>query len=205
MNIELQNIGKRYKKNWIFKGLSTLLEQGKSYALVGSNGAGKSTLLKVIAGFENHHVGTIQYSIGSKTIHKQDLAPYFSFCAPYQELIREMKLVEFLSFHQSMTHPMDTQKMLAELGLEGNEDKLLDEFSSGMLQRLKLGITFYSARPVLFFDEPCTNLDAQGKKIFSVLFDRFKDSKLILIASNEPEEIALCSQKIAIENYKTLY
>lgn len=203
MHIELVNISKRYKNNWILKNISKTFVLGKSYALVGSNGSGKSTLLKLIAGFEHTSNGSIFYhSHNNQVIDSNDFAEHYTFCAPYQELIKEMKLKEFLTFHQKMTHKIDTQELLSVVGLSGNEDKLLDNFSSGMLQRLKLGITFFTERQIVLLDEPTSNLDTQGKNVFATLFQKFKIDKLIILASNEAFEFGLCDELLKVEDYK---
>ncbi len=204
MTIELINIGKRFKKNWIFRGVNLFFTLGSSYAITGANGSGKSTLLKIIAGFDNYNFGNILCIVNEKKIEKNDFCYLVSFCAPYQELIREMTLVEFILFHQKMTHTFDYTHMIETVGLKGNENKLLNDFSSGMLQRLKLGITFYSNKLVLLFDEPCTNLDDSGKEIFKSLFNKYKTQKLIILASNEHDEISLCNKIIDIALYKSV-
>jgi ABC-type multidrug transport system ATPase subunit len=205
MKIQINNISKRFKKNWIFKELSIDLVSNESYAFTGSNGSGKSTLLKTIAGFEHFHKGNISYFCDYKELDRNDITDHFAFCAPYQDLIKEMKLSEFLNFHQKMTHTFDATEMLLIVGLKGHEDKLLDEFSSGMTQRLKLGLTFYSNKKMLLFDEPTTNLDQNGKNVFSALFKEHKKDKLIIIASNEAMEIDLCDKVLNIEQYKSIY
>jgi ABC-type molybdenum transport system ATPase subunit/photorepair protein PhrA len=47
MNIVLDNVGKRYNREWIFRRFSYTFSEGKNYAITGSNGSGKSTLLQV--------------------------------------------------------------------------------------------------------------------------------------------------------------
>lgn len=202
MNIILEGISKRFKRNWIFRDLSKEFISGNSYAFIGNNGSGKSTLLKTIAGFEHATLGNIHYSLTEKSIHKSDFTDYFTFCSPYQELIREMKLSEFLDFHEKMTGKLEKEELLKTVNLAGNEDKLIDNFSSGMVQRLKLGITFFTERPVILLDEPTSTLDPAGKEIFNQLFARNKAQKLIIMASNEESEYSLCDDVLRIEDYK---
>jgi len=49
MRIKLENIGKKYGRNWIFKDVNLVFEEGEKYAILGNNGSGKSTLLKILS------------------------------------------------------------------------------------------------------------------------------------------------------------
>jgi ABC-type multidrug transport system ATPase subunit len=58
-----------------------------------------------------------------------------------------------------------------------------------------------SDRPILCLDEPTSNLDETAKNWFYQALESQRQ-KLILIASNEPAEINLCTEKLAIADYK---
>ena len=59
MEIVLENAGKRYLREWIFKNLNYTLKKGSSYAITGRNGSGKSTLAAVLSGQLIPSEGTI--------------------------------------------------------------------------------------------------------------------------------------------------
>jgi ABC-type multidrug transport system ATPase subunit len=63
LNISLQNTGKRFNREWIFRKFNYQFLQGKSYAITGPNGSGKSTLLQIIAGATLHSEGTISWQL----------------------------------------------------------------------------------------------------------------------------------------------
>jgi ABC-type multidrug transport system ATPase subunit len=71
-----------------------------------------------------------------------------------------------------------------------------------MKQRLKLGLGLYSQNPVLLLDEPTSNLDEKAKNWFFKLLQTIKNVKLIIIASNQPEEFGICDEKINISDFK---
>lgn len=48
MNISLQNVGKRFENNWVFRNISQDFKEGSKYAILGPNGSGKSTLLRAV-------------------------------------------------------------------------------------------------------------------------------------------------------------
>jgi ABC-type multidrug transport system ATPase subunit len=62
MNIFLTDAGKRFNRDWIFRHLNYIFQQGKSYAITGPNGSGKSTLLQTIAGAITPSEGEVEYS-----------------------------------------------------------------------------------------------------------------------------------------------
>ena len=62
MDIKLEQLSKRYKFEWIFRGLDYHFEAGETYAVLGPNGSGKSTLLKVLSGYSTPSKGNIDFS-----------------------------------------------------------------------------------------------------------------------------------------------
>jgi ABC-type multidrug transport system ATPase subunit len=88
--------------------------------------------------------------------------------------------------------------------LEEAKDKFISNFSSGMKQRLKLALAFYTDTPALFLDEPGTNLDSQA---FAWYQNNLKNSigqRLIVIASNQPDEYPIEARKLDLSQLKAL-
>ena len=67
MIIELSNVGKRFNRDWIFRGVNYRFETGNAYAITGANGSGKSTLLQSIAGSITLSTGDCVYTQQNKT------------------------------------------------------------------------------------------------------------------------------------------
>ena len=201
MKISLQNAGKRFNRDWIFRSCSLDFLPGHSYAITGPNGSGKSTLLQVIAGATMHSEGNILYEEDNKNITEPYL--YISLAAPYLELIEEMTATEMLDFHTAFK-PLtgSISNILSAVQLEKAAYKQIRYFSSGMKQRLKLAQAFFSAAPVLLLDEPTTNLDAEGISLYRELIQQQLGKKLIIISSNVKKEYDFCEDIIRIESYK---
>jgi ABC-type multidrug transport system ATPase subunit len=205
MYIQLEQIGKKYNREWIFRGLSYTFQAGKKYAITGPNGAGKSTLLQTIAGSTVLSEGSIKYSIDGQEILSENAFTSLSICAPYLTLIEEMTALEFLAFHESFKcfMPGITPDTALELiGLTTAANKKIRYFSSGMKQRIKLAQAIFSDVPVLFLDEPCTNLDETGYALYQSLIQNYASHKLIIVSSNDKAEYHFCEEVIDIKNYK---
>lgn len=205
MKISLSLLGKRYNKDWIFRNLNFEFSSAKSYAVTGPNGSGKSTLLQIIAGSAIHNEGNIEYSLSDSIIQEQGIFQKISFAAPYLELIEEMTLVEFFSFHQKMKGwlpAIDTSQIVNILGLQKSAEKQIRYFSSGMKQRVKLAQAIFSNVPVVLLDEPLTNLDQEGGVLYHTLIKNYCCDRLLIISSNDEKEYSFCDEIINIPAYK---
>jgi ABC-type multidrug transport system ATPase subunit len=205
MKISLDHIGKRFRKQRIFKDISYTFTGAGSYALLGANGSGKSTLLRIIAGMQSTAHGKVQHEVNNTLIEAKNLYKYISFCAPGMELVEELNLREFLSFHFSFKRPiagLDIDTIITLCGLEHAATKAIADYSSGMKQRVKLAQAIFSDTPFLFLDEPCTNLDQQGVTQYNDWIQHYAADRLLIIASNEPKEYSFCKELLDLEKYK---
>lgn len=206
IDIRLENAGKRFSTEWIFRGLDLHLQTGDSLAILGSNGSGKSTLVKSIFGFAPLSEGKIELKFDNKPVDIELFFRHISFCSPYQELYEELELTELVDFHfglKKMIAGFDNSTFLKEVYLESSARKQVRQLSSGMKQRLRLGLAILSDTPVVLLDEPSSNLDAKGLKWYRSLMDTFGKGRCIVVASNHLEaEYDFCSRKLEVEQFK---
>jgi ABC-type multidrug transport system ATPase subunit len=205
MKILLSDAGKRYSREWIFRHLHYEFNAGTAYAITGNNGSGKSTLLQVIAGAVQHNEGNITFSYNNHTIASHEHYRHVTIAAPYLELPEEMTLVEYLQFHQSfkpMISAVTQDELITTVGLANAKHKQIRNFSSGMKQRIKLAQAIFSNVPVVLLDEPCSNLDAEGIALYHHLIQTYCTNRLLIISSNDEEEIHFCNHRLSILDYK---
>ncbi|MCB9036513.1 MAG: ABC transporter ATP-binding protein [Lewinellaceae bacterium] len=205
MKIELDQVGKRYRMEWILRGVSLQFEAGKRYAITGPNGSGKSTLLKILSGHLTPSKGKVLYSYQNKALDNANVYRHLAYAAPYIELIEELSLWEALQFHlrfKPLLHEMSPDDMLELLRFTKARDKAIREFSSGMKQRLKLALAICSNTPLLLLDEPTTNLDKEGVAWYRNLIDNFGADRLLVVASNVDVDFDFCEERVGILDYK---
>jgi ABC-type multidrug transport system ATPase subunit len=205
MTISLSDAGKRYQKDWIFRNYSHTFSVGNSYALVGPNGSGKSTMLQVLAGFTLPTVGEVHYATGGGNIEPESVFREMAIVAPYLELPEDFTLKEFLHFHfqfKAVRRDLDKAELAERMQLEHATDKRIKNFSSGMKQRLKLGVAIFSDVRALLLDEPATNLDESGLSWYLENVQQVLPERLVLVASNRKEEYAFCTESIDLTRLK---
>ena len=207
MNITLDNAGKRFNRDWIFRSLSCSFETGKAYAITGNNGSGKSTLLQSIAGATELSDGTCRWrpDPAAKNIAPENTHRHLSIVAPYLELIEEMTAREFLDFHSSfkpLLPDYTSLRVLEAVQLKTAVNKQIRYYSSGMKQRIKLAQGLFSDVPVILLDEPCTNMDSAGFELYQSLISQFTRDRLVIVSSNDVQEYGFCKEILDIRNYK---
>ena len=205
MEINLTDVGKRYNRQWIFKGINYQIRSNSSLALVGNNGSGKSTLLQLIHNYQTISKGSITYRLQGRAVDDQDLYNHFSFVAPYLDLPEEFTLNEIWDFNFSLKKlkpGIQKNQVFENCGLAGNENKYIKHFSSGMKQRLKLILALYADTPVLLLDEPCSNLDKNGIIWYRKTMFEMLGSRTILVASNQLDEYDFCEGRIEMHEFK---
>jgi len=205
MKINLTKLGKRFNRDWIFRNLDFQFDDGKHYAITGPNGSGKSTLLKLISGSAVFNEGSIHYFENEKPFSSDKIYQKISFAAPYLDMIEEMTLTEFFSFHHKMKGwlpTLDTNEIIFLSSLENAAHKQIRYFSSGMKQRVKLAQAIFSDVPVVLLDEPLTNLDEEGVSLYDRLIEKYCQNRLLIISSNDKKEYSFCDEIINIRRYK---
>ncbi|HTB32033.1 MAG TPA: ATP-binding cassette domain-containing protein [Bacteroidia bacterium] len=203
MNIQLTKAGKKYGRSWIFRDFSFQFNDGKKYVVIGPNGSGKSTLLKIVSGGATLSEGAIEFTSGNKKLKPEDVFQYVSIAAPWLDIPEEYTLEEIIMFHtqfKKLINNISVKEAIKIIDLEHTREKHYRNFSSGMKQRVKLGLAILSDTPLLLLDEPVTALDAKSVKWYQDMIAEYsKDKTIIVFSNNREEEFGFCEEKVLLK------
>lgn len=207
ITISLLSIGKKFGSEWIFRELTTEIKTGEKLLISGGNGSGKSTLLQVISGFITPNEGQIIYSLDNKKVEAENLKNHISLASPYLQLIEDFTLTEAIE-HSRVFKPfvnkLSAVEVIEMIELSHAKNKLIKQFSSGMKQRLKLGLAILADTPLLLLDEPVSNLDKNAIKWYKNLIQTYALNRTIIVCSNNiDEEHFFCTGQLNLSDYKT--
>ncbi len=206
MNIQIHSLSKRFNKEWIFQSLTLDISSGQKIGVIGSNGSGKSTFIKLISGAELPSKGEIKYFNSKTEIDAAEIYSTINFTAPYIDLIEELSCKELINFHlqfKTFQNNLTDDAFIDLVYLKDAEHKFIKNFSSGMKQRLKLGLAICSQSQLLLLDEPCSNLDTKGIELYHNLMDRYNQNRTTIIGSNEHTyELYKIEKTLRITDYK---
>ncbi|MGY6562811.1 MAG: ABC transporter ATP-binding protein [Luteibaculaceae bacterium] len=202
MQIVAENIGKKFDARWVLKDLSLTIASESRIAVLGNNGSGKSTFLKLLAAYSTPTQGKITWLLNNKAIDREHVSQHLSLAAPLLTLPQQASVEELLDFTQTIKPLAIPNKEALDLfWLTEHKRKKINQLSSGMQQRLKVGLAILQQTHLLFLDEPCTNLDTKGIAWYHKLIDTYTRGKTVVVATNMPEsEAPFCQQTYKINS-----
>ncbi len=207
MDITLNNIGHKFNNDWVFKNISSKITVGKPTVILGNNGSGKSTLLQVIAGIIKPSFGELEYSSDSKIITPEKLYQKIAISTPITTLPEAYTLKDAIRFHRqfkSFLPGLKVSDIAEKLQLEKGLNKPIEEYSSGMKQRVKLAFAILSDVQCVFLDEPTSNLDHEGILWYKTLIkEELGQNKTFVVCSNkQKDEYFFCENMIDVNLFK---
>lgn len=168
--MEIQKVRYSYdNKRNVLNGISTALDEGKMYAILGQSGCGKTTLLSLLGGLDSPVDGQILYD--GQDIEKLGLANHRKNNVAF--IFQSYNLINYLTPKENvaLTAKLPPQPILGRVGLTEEECKRnVLKLSGGQQQRVAIARALASDTKVILADEPTGNLDEDtAAEIISIL------------------------------------
>lgn len=197
-----EGVSHRYGPRLAVRPVSFDVAGPGTVAVTGENGSGKSTLLRILIGLMRPSKGTTSLSVDGAEVAHRDRRLHVGLATPelsfYEEFTAEENL-RFAAEARGLTNvQVAVQESLAKTGLTPRAGDRVAAFSSGMKQRLRLAFAVLHRPAVLMLDEPGSHLDAEGRAVVERLVLEHSAAGLVLIATNEPQEMQLAQRRIEL-------
>ena len=187
-----ENLDKSFSGPPLFSGLELRVERGL-VAVTGRNGSGKTTLLKILAGLMRPTSGRVRVERDGRTLEEPERRLALGWAGPDLALYGELTAEENLRFFRRAAgreaSPEELRRRLSEAGLtEESSRRRVEEFSTGMKQRLRVAFATLFDPPILLLDEPTAGLDAEGRATVLSLVDAARRRGAVVLASNDERD-----------------
>ncbi len=202
--VELREVTKHYRQGAMdvpaLRGLSLAVEKGEFTAICGPSGSGKTTALNLIGALDAP-------TSGSVALEGRDLGPLsrralsrlrrdrigFVFQAynlmPVLSAYENAEIVLALQGVEASTRRERVMGLLADVGLEGLEDRRPNQLSGGQQQRVAIARAIASNPAVVLADEPTANVDSEtAEKLLDIMQKLNRDRGVtFLFSTHDPK------------------
>ena len=201
--IELESLTRRFSTLVAVNGLSLAIERGEMFALLGPNGAGKSTTIKMLTTL-------LPPSAGSARVDGLDIVRHSGAVRRIIGYVPQMISADgtltgrenLLVFARLYDVPRRERRQRVEealgfMGLAEAADRLVRQYSGGMIRRLEIAQSMIHNPRVLFLDEPTVGLDPAARRAVWEHVEELRDrtGATIVLTTHQMEEAdALCSR-----------
>ena len=214
--IEVSHLTKKYGGHLAVDDVSFTVEDCQIYGLLGPNGAGKSTLLKIILNLLAPVSGRIRFSIDGETDAKkarrkiayvpQNGSVNWDFPATVKDIVL-MGRYGHIGWCRapSQGDRLIAEEMIARVGMDGYEDRQINELSGGQQQRVFLARALAQEASVYLLDEPFKGVDMQTEKIIvRILKEMESRGKTILVVHHALRTVPLYFDHVAMINRRLI-
>ncbi len=206
-SLQVHSLQKSFGRRLVFNGITFNLNKAGVFGISGPNGSGKSTLIKILAGINSPSKGQVVHAYNGKKISSEKLHNYIGFVSPYLVLYDEFTAWENLNYFSNIRNisfdKAKVESLLDQFLLLNRKDDLVKAYSSGMKQRLKFIFALMHSPVFLFLDEPTSNLDDEGKQTVYNLIKSESEKAILVVASNEKNDLVHFTQVLDLNNYKS--
>ena len=169
--VAVENLRKSFGSHTVLNGISLSVGRGETLAVLGRSGTGKSVLLRLIIGLEKPDSGSIcihgRNIAGLALDQMGEIRKKMGFLFQHAALYDSLTVAENVAFplvhhraEMSRSERTDrVRELLAEVGMEGDLDKMPSDISGGMQKRVGLARALALEPEILLLDEPTAGLD----------------------------------------------
>jgi ABC-2 type transport system ATP-binding protein len=202
--LAIDNLSKSYGRKTVVNQVSMEIHPGEILGIIGPNGAGKSTILKAATGEIPFDKGSIVYSYDNTAlpIARWEARKAFGYIPQDTLVYPYLTLREYLEFHQAVRPPIPSQTISNWLGLFDlveDQEKLLSNFSYGMIRKTQLIAAMMGKPPLLILDEALNGLDLISlRRVQNLLEDWIAQERAAIIVSHQLDIIKAISTRLLI-------
>lgn len=206
-----RDLVRTFDKKIAVNNLNLSVRAGEFFGFLGPNGAGKSTTIKMMVGLMRPSSGNIW--VGGVNVWREPIRArtLMGVLPEYLNLYERLSGREFITFagHMYGVPSADikrrTEEMLQVLGLSGDADKLVVDYSVGMRKKVALAAAIIHRPQVLFLDEPFEGIDPVSSRVIrDILHELTQRGTTIFFSSHIMEVVERLCTRVGIINQGVL-
>lgn len=199
--IETHNLRKEFDGAVAVDGITLDVQRGEVFGLVGPDGAGKTTTLRILSGVMHPNSGEVFVAGNDVRKNPESIKSVVGYMPQTFGLYGDLTVLENLEFYADLyqvdprVRPERIQKLLAFGRLEPFSNRLAQNLSGGMKQKLALASALISEPRLILLDEPTTGVDPVSRRDFwRILYDLNAEGVTLVVSTPYMDEAERCTR-----------
>lgn len=186
--LKVEHLTHRYGAVTALEDVTVEIPEGR-IGLVGANGAGKTTLLRVLLGMLHPQQGAIEVLGKAMTREPVEIRSMVGYMPEGACLPKDQTAADFVGYAAELAGlPVRAARRRASeilflVGLHEERFRYLGDFSTGMVQRVKLAQAIVHDPKLVLLDEPASGLDPEGRESMLGLINRLGEFGISVLFS----------------------
>ena len=206
--IVVENLTRRFGEFVAVDHINFEVKPGEVIGYLGPNGSGKTTTIRML-------LGLLKPSDGKATVlgydvfkQSEEIRARVGYMSQKFAIYDDLTTLENLTFYGGVYGINDKARIrhtLELVGLNGHENTLTRELSTGWRQRLSLGIALVHEPKLLFLDEPTSGVDPTARRAFwDLIYELAEGGVTILVTTHYMDEAEYCERVAVMRDGKLL-
>jgi len=206
--IVVENLTRRFGEFVAVDHINFEVKPGEVIGYLGPNGSGKTTTIRML-------LGLLKPSDGKATVlgydvfkQSEEIRARVGYMSQKFAIYDDLTTLENLTFYGGVYGINDKARIrhtLELVGLNGHENTLTRDMSTGWRQRLSLGIALVHEPKLLFLDEPTSGVDPTARRAFwDLIYELAEGGVTILVTTHYMDEAEYCERVAVMRDGKLL-
>ena len=207
--IDIKSLTKQFEGITAVDGLNLSIEKGEMFGIVGPDGAGKTTTFRMLTGILTPTSGTATLLGHDLVKESEEIKKEIGYLSQRFSLYGDLTVDENIEFFAEINEVFDYKERREELleftRLTPFRDRLADQLSGGMKQKLALACTLIHRPKIIFLDEPTTGVDPVSRRDFwKILSSLLKENITIVMSTPYLDEAERCGRVALVNQGKVM-
>ncbi len=197
--IQAENLTRDFGPVTAVDRLNLSVEKGEIFGLVGPDGSGKTTIMRLFSGILRPTSGEAWVLGHAITQEAEPLKDKIGYMAQRFALYGDLTVMENINFYADLYSVSKKERiprierLLAFSNLTAFQDRLAQNLSGGMKQKLGLACALVHTPEILFLDEPTNGVDPVSRRDFwRILYDLLREGVTIFVSTAYLDEAERC-------------
>jgi len=197
--IRTKNLTKRFGHFTAVNAISFDVKKGEIFGFLGANGAGKTTAMRMLCGLSIPTSG--EATVAGYDVYKQTekIKKNIGYMSQKFSLYEDLTIKENIRFYAGIYGKSDvfikenTAKLLSELNLEKEADKLVGSLPLGWKQKLAFSVAVFHEPQIVFLDEPTGGVDPVTRREFwNMIYQEAASGLTVFVTTHYMDEAEYC-------------